>query len=122
VFARFDDLGLPRSAAPDSAILGRLPDAAADLRDANDLWPAAVSLEPQLGGLRDELERLTSVPWLMSGSGSTLFALYASAEEAAAAGTALLGQSPPLLEGALLNAVDLVGPDPAWRHEWPTKQ
>ncbi len=85
------------------------------LRDANDLWPAAASLEPSLPVLRDELESATGRPWMMSGSGPTLFALYASADEAAEAGQALVGSRSPALDKALIHAVDLVGPDPAWR-------
>ena len=56
------------------------------LRDANDLWLAAASLEPALPALRGDLERATGRPWLMSGSGPTLFALYPSVSEAAQAG------------------------------------
>ena len=121
VYARFDELGGMRGTSADPGIVGRLPDAAQELRDANDLWPAAVSLEPRLGDLRDELERWTSLPWLMSGSGSTLFAFYPSAEEAADAGQRLVADADGLLGGSLINAVNLVGPDPVWRHQWPTE-
>jgi len=89
---------------------------ASRLRDANDLWSAAESLAPSLAVLRDDLESGTGQPWLMSGSGPTLFALYASAAEAADAGKALVASGPPSLENALINAVDLAGPDPAWRY------
>ncbi|HYI21538.1 MAG TPA: hypothetical protein VEX62_02780 [Candidatus Limnocylindrales bacterium] len=102
VFERFDDLPM------------RLDEDR--LRDANDLWPAAASLEPSLPRLREELERATSVPWLMSGSGPTLFAIYPSVEEASAAGRSLVESRLPELESAILNAVDLIGPDPNWRH------
>ena len=86
------------------------------LRDANDLWPAAASLEPSLPNLREALERRTGQPWLMSGSGPTLFALYSSVEEASAAGQSLVESRLPELESAVINAVDTVGPDPKWRH------
>jgi 4-diphosphocytidyl-2-C-methyl-D-erythritol kinase len=84
--------------------------------DANDLWPAAASLEPALAGLRDALQRNTGHPWLMSGSGPTMFALYASGEEAAERGKELAARRLPELESALINAVDLEGPDPIWRY------
>lgn len=129
VFARFDELNQRPSAAEDDLITnaiyeevfldepttGEMLEWAARLRDANDLWPAAVSLEPSLGGLRVALERTTGLPWLMSGSGPTLFALYSSVEEAAEAGRRLVASRLPELQSAVINAVDLVGPDPAWR-------
>jgi 4-diphosphocytidyl-2-C-methyl-D-erythritol kinase len=61
---------------------------ACGLRDANDLWPAALRLVPALGELRASLERATGRPFLLTGSGSTLFCLYPSPSQArAAAGT-----------------------------------
>lgn len=89
---------------------------APQLRDANDLWDAAASLAPALPTLRAALERTTDVPWLMSGSGPTLFALYPSVEEASAAGQSLVRSRLPELESAVINAVDMIGPDPKWRH------
>lgn len=86
------------------------------LRDANDLWPAAAELAPLLPALRDELEKRTGRPWLLSGSGPTLFALYPSAPDAAEAGRVLVDRRPASLDGALIHAVDLIGPDPIWRH------
>lgn len=70
------------------------------LHDANDLWPAAVSLQPSLEGLRSELERALDRPFLLTGSGSTLFALYPSLQEAKEAGQRLAPASPGQLEGA----------------------
>ena len=117
VFARFDELALDSTfvefKTPD---LARLPETYAGLRDGNDLWPAAVALAPQLGTLRDDLERLSGRPWLMSGSGSTLFAIYESGPEAVSSGRALVASESESLGGALINAVDLVGPDPLWRY------
>ena len=114
VFARFDDLDPPQSRATiDLAAALRDPDL---LHDANDLWPAAASLEPRLAEIRGELERLTKQPWMMSGSGSTLFALYPSPEVAAEAGRRLLSAESELLGGAIINAVDLTGPEPLWRY------
>ena len=101
VFARFDEIG------PTGAIEAR----------ANDLWPAAVSLAPSLW-LPDaeELERAFGRPWLMSGSGSTLFAIFESGARAVAGGRAIVASESEALGGALINAVDLIGPDPLWRY------
>ncbi len=116
VFARYDDLD-PQPGGPGTmgVDVHRLIDSAEGFRDANDLWAAAASLEPSLPALRAELEAQTSRPWMMSGSGPTLFALYPSAVEATEAGTGLVAARLPSLANALINAVDLVGPDPAWR-------
>jgi len=67
---------------------------AADLRDANELWPAASALLPMLGPLRHALEEALQRPCLLSGSGPTLVALYPSAQEAARAASRL-SQAPP---------------------------
>jgi 4-diphosphocytidyl-2-C-methyl-D-erythritol kinase len=101
VYARFDELG---------------PLTDTTRQEPNHLWPAAASLEPRLPKIRDELERLTSAPWLMSGSGSTLFTLYRSPEEAAEAGRRIVSAESELLGGAIINAVDLKGPEPLWRY------
>ncbi len=93
VYARFDDLGPP---GPSSELItdelasalsagldgAALADMAGRLRAANDLWPAAAGLQPTLAARRDRLEQLTGRPWLMTGSGPTLLALYPSSEEA----------------------------------------
>ena len=126
VYARHDEMRPPGTAdgvstaladALRSGIDGRtLVDWAPRLRDSNDLWPAAVGLRPELSELRDTLERATDRPWLMSGSGSTLFAIYASAGEAAEAGDALAMDIENDSAGITLVADDLVSPDPAWRY------
>jgi 4-diphosphocytidyl-2-C-methyl-D-erythritol kinase len=125
VFAHFDDLGIAASSESVTRDLARaLRDGmssetlvawAARLRDANELWAAAASLAPGLAALREHLEAQTQRPWLLTGSGSTLFALYDSAAEATAEGRLLVSAESELLEGAMINAVDLVGPDPVWR-------
>jgi 4-diphosphocytidyl-2-C-methyl-D-erythritol kinase len=125
VFARFDELGGSMASASvcddlAGALRGGLSGDelvawAARLRDANDLWPAAASLAPQLATLRDTLETLTSQPWLLSGSGSTLFALYPSPAAAAEAGRTVVSAASDSVAGAIINAVDLIGPDPTWR-------
>jgi 4-diphosphocytidyl-2-C-methyl-D-erythritol kinase len=102
VFARFDEIGAQRR------------EGHAD--EANDLWQAAASLAPGLAALREHLEAETNQPWLMSGSGSTLFALYPSAEQAAADGRLIVQAESELLEGAIINAVTLNGPEPLWRY------
>jgi 4-diphosphocytidyl-2-C-methyl-D-erythritol kinase len=94
---------------------GALAEWALALRDANDLWPAAVTLAPILGELRTVLEEQLARPVLLTGSGSTLFALYPSSGDAADAGRSLAALALPELAGARLSAVDEVGPDPAWR-------
>jgi len=114
VFARFDELDATKR--PASVELAEALANPAALREANDLWPAAASLEPRLAQVRDELERLTGDPWMMSGSGSTLFALYASPAEAAEAGKRLVSAESALLGGAIINAVDRTGPEPLWRY------
>ena len=101
VYARFDEL---------------TPCAETTRAEPNDLWPAAASLEPRLAQIRDELERLTMQPWLMSGSGSSLFSLHSSPEEAAEAGRRIVSAESELLGGAIINAVDLRGPEPLWRY------
>jgi len=66
--------------------------------------------------MRQSLEASTGQPWLLSGSGSTLFALYPSAAAAAESGRLLELSAPSeAIEGAIINAVDLIGPDPIWR-------
>jgi 4-diphosphocytidyl-2-C-methyl-D-erythritol kinase len=55
------------------------------LASANDLWPAAAAVVPGIVPLRRALTRLTHRPIGLSGSGPTLWALYASLDEATAA-------------------------------------
>jgi 4-diphosphocytidyl-2-C-methyl-D-erythritol kinase len=118
VFERYDAVHgePPPDFATDLLDFADLPSAASRLRDANDLWRAAVSLEPNLEPLRDKLESATTRPWLMSGSGPTLFAIYPSVLEAAEAGRILVRAESVAISTAAVNAVDLVGPDPAWRY------
>src|SRR4051794_4888077 len=117
VYARFDELGAPAQASSPTIDFEHLAEQSDSLRDANDLWPAATSLVPALGAIRAELERLSDRAWLMSGSGSTLLAIYESVAAASAAGRAIVASESELLGGALFNAVDIVGPDPAWRYQ-----
>jgi 4-diphosphocytidyl-2-C-methyl-D-erythritol kinase len=48
----------------------------------NDLEPAAFAVQPLVGELRTSLEMKLNRPVRMSGSGSTLFTLYDTADEA----------------------------------------
>ena len=117
VFAEFDRIkAKPERRRPQMPDFAYLAEQSASLRDANDLWPAALALAPELGSVRGELENLTDRPWLMSGSGSTLFAIYESGTEALASGRSVVAAESDVLGGALFNAVDLVGPDPLWRY------
>lgn len=59
------------------------------LASANDLLPAAVAVVPGLVPLRRGLTRLLGRPIGLSGSGPTLWALYASLDEAKAAAGAV---------------------------------
>jgi 4-diphosphocytidyl-2-C-methyl-D-erythritol kinase len=87
-------------------------------RLVNDLWDAAILLEPALNDVRAGLEVTTRRAWMMSGSGPTLFAFYPSVEDAVLEGASLVAQDHSFLRDALLFAVDAVGPDPAWRFPW----
>jgi 4-diphosphocytidyl-2-C-methyl-D-erythritol kinase len=101
VYARFDELALP---------------AERRRSESNDLWPAAASIEPRLKQIRDELERISQSAWMMTGSGSTLFSLHPSPEQAADAGRRIVSAESETLGGAIINAVDLTGPEPLWRY------
>jgi 4-diphosphocytidyl-2-C-methyl-D-erythritol kinase len=89
--------GPPPGAASDrlAALLRRgagpadLVELAGELRDANDLYTAAAAVTTGLAGLRARVEERLARPALLSGAGPTLFALYASRAEAAAAARAL---------------------------------
>ncbi len=86
------------------------------LAEANDLWPAALTIEPDLARVRSGLEHHLGRRLLMSGSGATLVGLYASAHEAADAGKVLISSRTAELDGSSIAACDLIGPDPTWRH------
>jgi 4-diphosphocytidyl-2-C-methyl-D-erythritol kinase len=117
VFKKFDQLRVtPRYRRPQMPDFAHLAEQSASLRDANDLWPAVAELAPELGSIRGELEKLSDKPWLMSGSGSTMFAIYGSGSEAVSSGQSILASESDVLGGAIFNAVDLYGPDPLWRY------
>jgi 4-diphosphocytidyl-2-C-methyl-D-erythritol kinase len=107
------ELALAFEAGLDGAALAQWTDR---LRDANDLWAAACSLGPAIGRLRDVLEAASRRPWLLSGSGSALFAIYASTAEAAAMGRSLPQLLPPEFANIGLVVDNLQLPDPEWRY------
>jgi 4-diphosphocytidyl-2-C-methyl-D-erythritol kinase len=124
VYATWDRLGGPHGPDASDGLADALRDGldgaalaalAGRLRESNDLWPAAVALVPRLAVLRDALESTTARPILLTGSGSSLFAIYPSAEEASDAGRALAPAHAAALEGCRLFAVDDAGAAPAWR-------
>lgn len=80
VYSAWDRLGEPRGAAVRESALP--PGVRRHGPLANDLYPAAVSLAPDLDDWRVELENLWDVPVLMSGSGSSLFAFFLDQAEA----------------------------------------
>jgi 4-diphosphocytidyl-2-C-methyl-D-erythritol kinase len=80
--AAVDGLRQAWASGLDGATLAEL---AHSLRDANDLWAAVVALEPRMEPIRADLGASLGRPVLLTGSGSTLVALYPSLEAARAA-------------------------------------
>ena len=86
VYRKFDELGLGRSEdverEPDWNAWVKMP--AKYLRGClvNDLEAPAFAISPKLGALREDAAQLLGRPVRMSGSGSSLFTLYDSADEA----------------------------------------
>lgn len=85
------------------------------LASANDLWSAALAVRPELADMRGRLEDRLGRHVLMTGSGATFVGLYASAQEAARAGQALLADVPQTLAASSVAACDPAGLDPIWR-------
>jgi 4-diphosphocytidyl-2-C-methyl-D-erythritol kinase len=118
VFAELDRLPAPsrgprdqaaRVAALAAALEGGadaadLAAAAADLRDANDLWAPAVRLMPQLARLREHLEARLGRVVHLSGSGPTLVAVYPSLEAARTAAAVLEQEQATALRDAVITA------------------
>jgi 4-diphosphocytidyl-2C-methyl-D-erythritol kinase len=101
VGSAIDDLAAELRAGATPATL---VDLAPRLRDANDLWAAAVEVEPRMEASRDALEAHLDRPVLMSGSGSTLFAMYPDPAEAREAAGVLRTDLPAALMGAWVEA------------------
>jgi 4-diphosphocytidyl-2-C-methyl-D-erythritol kinase len=82
VFTRFDEMPMPAAEKPDyrawSAL--RADDLLGRLR--NDLEPPAFDLYPALARLRDACEARLGRPVRLTGSGSTLFTLYDTPDQA----------------------------------------
>lgn len=89
------------SSGADGAALVALAPA---LRDANDLWPAAQALLPVLGPLREGLEAALGQPFLLTGSGPTLLALYPSPQDASRAAARLDAAGLSVARGARIIA------------------
>ena len=119
VFAEFDrGAALPRGDAAGSAAMverlavalrggldgAALADLADELRDANDLWPAAARLSPGLTPAREALESRLDRAVLLTGSGPTLLAVYPSLEAATSAASEIERDRPPALRGATILA------------------
>jgi 4-diphosphocytidyl-2-C-methyl-D-erythritol kinase len=80
VFRRWDSLGGPTGdVAPDSALPPRLR---GDLPIRNDLYAAAVEVDPRVADWKDELMRFWGTHVLMTGSGSALFSYFSTLDEA----------------------------------------
>jgi 4-diphosphocytidyl-2-C-methyl-D-erythritol kinase len=80
VFRRWDSLEGPLGEVmPDSALPPRLR---GDMPIRNDLYPAAVSLEPRLAEWKDELAGMWGTHVAMTGSGSALFSYFSTLDEA----------------------------------------
>lgn len=126
VFSAYD--GLPRSGQGARGAVARLADAmrcgldgegltghAADLAEANDLWPAASVVDPGLPELRARLAALLGRPILLTGSGPTLLALYPSVAAALEAGREVAHEQSDRVSIASMAAVDQVATLASWR-------
>jgi len=86
VYRAWDDLDGPDGPTHPE---GALPPALRDLAPlGNDLYPAAISVAPEIDDWRAELEEAWGVPVSMTGSGSGLFAYFPTLDEAEDAVTA----------------------------------
>ena len=83
VFRRWDELGEPRGSGVSKRDLPPGLRGGEDL--ANDLLPAALDLAPELGDFMAEVTDAWGRSVAMSGSGPSVFAYFADAEEAASA-------------------------------------
>ena len=107
VYQAWDHLGEPEGVAVTGSAVP--PSLRAHGPLVNDLLPAAVHREPELGDWRAELGALWDRPVLMSGSGPSLFAFFADESEAGDGLAAVPGQArgsfaaPPLGYGALVD-------------------
>jgi 4-diphosphocytidyl-2-C-methyl-D-erythritol kinase len=87
VFRRWDVLGGPiGEAMPDAALPPRLR---GGVPIRNDLYPAAVAIDPRLAEWKDELSLLWGIPVAMTGTGSALFGYFSTIDEASDAAGAV---------------------------------
>ncbi len=111
VYAEADRLGSPRGDSELEAIRRRLRDSVdergspLDYREhlINDLQPAAISLRPEIEDALAALEGAGAAHAMVAGSGPTVFGLYPTAGEAAAAAQNLRGKFPDALATAPLS-------------------
>jgi 4-diphosphocytidyl-2-C-methyl-D-erythritol kinase len=94
VYRRFDEMRLGEQSAierePDFGRWATLPALSLLPLLVNDLEPAAFAIDAQLGRLREDVEQNLSRTVRMSGSGSSLFSLFDTAEEAEAAARSVM--------------------------------
>ncbi len=95
VFARFDAQPHPAPQTPRYAEWSQLDALRLLPKLANDLEPAAFALHPQLGQLRQTCEERLGRPVRMSGSGSTLFTLFDTPDEATEAAESVADLATP---------------------------
>jgi 4-diphosphocytidyl-2-C-methyl-D-erythritol kinase len=101
VFQEWDRLGGP---VGDPVADSRLPPTLRGMEPIrNDLFPAALSLDPRIGEWRDELTTLWGTTVCMTGSGSGLFGFFSSIDEATDATNAV---SMPVRAAEALNLMD----------------
>jgi 4-diphosphocytidyl-2-C-methyl-D-erythritol kinase len=94
---RVDALAEQLRRQPDGAALAA---ASGPLSAANDLWASAARRSPGLTAARDALAEALGRPVLLTGSGPTLVAVYASEADAVRASTSLQARDLPGLAGA----------------------
>ena len=93
VYGKADELGLPRATLDATGLrtLAAEPVEAIAQRLENDLQPATLALRPELSETIDALVRAGALGAQVSGSGPTVFALFADREAAAAAAAHIPG-------------------------------
>jgi 4-diphosphocytidyl-2-C-methyl-D-erythritol kinase len=82
-FRAWDELGQPQGLRIKQSALPPVLRDQGDLQ--NDLYPAAVSLAPELDDWRADLEERWGRPAMLSGSGPTLYSFFVDQDEAAGA-------------------------------------
>ena len=124
VFSQFDALGMGRSQLPGGDLqppLGEAPDApgtwSPDNALSNDLAAAALALRPELAALGAKAREAGALDWVVSGSGPTVAALCANADQAAEVAAACTATDPALRTAIACGPVagaQLQGELPSW--------